>query len=1410
MQLFVDWIGKKQSSFGKELGIMMKRILNKNLHKTKWDNRGLSLVEVLCAVAILALVTGVIGSVIVISTRTYRRGISETNIQQEAQLAANNIGNIVKDACSVIYGTGDSSEADYNGGYYFKNGDLSERIPEGGDFKKQAAGYKELSIITNEKIQYTMTYDEHNKKLLYQEFNTEDNSPRTDPEIMATNIVEFKADTKDFENSKAIKLTMKVEDSDTNRNIPMEYTMTSRNGDGEGGEYVTNTDSVVIIFLEEDVVLVPGETYQIPISVTGRLNEGGLEWESVTGLETVALTMDYAEVKVPIDSDGAPASFTIKTKDKKADTTPKDQKTCDVYIRKVNSVSVSHSIDTSGSRGGMLETAGTVYTFNANIEGSELAKRVAYAYDSNYKTAQAVIWSWELVADGVTYKRNWTCSQNADGKYEFAEGIEGEQSKFDEYISVTLNKEDAIIPQLIMKIEKDMPADFVLTVRATSKHALGVNKADSAYGDKDNAAYFGEDVVKPRETVMNQNLVVTLEPYETGKVALDMKGGRESNIEFEYHDASDLRNESNTNGTIATYNATDDAVEITLGKDEIGSGKNSAVPYTFTIDVKAGGVVKTTITVHVCRIDELSIEVKDNFTDKKGNVMELPTYDFRARFNDSNANVLESQRVTANMIQYKPDGTLDEEAVRRTFSSTITWELIDHNKNGKVEYSEKVVCMANIGSGEKNNEPSYTKKYTNGPATFEIVNVKPARVEQDGSGNWFLKQFPEVDISPSAKTSTGLPENYELKVTIEALHPLGSAEGQQTNKTNTSYKQDVKASASIFGVMTIKAPSQLVIVEPGQGTNSTEMSDKEIVIPISVGGVAAYEMKATISEHSSSDTKIAPYKDGNPYKGSNISSVGGDATWYLGLLIGEKEVGNHAGRIKVHVEAYNSKKEKLASTDFELGVRRVDTIDVKLTDGKKFSLVNKANSTLTIEATPRGRGNNGTEFYDIQKDDKGNTCRWEKKGNGEYKEPSPMEWKMLTKGTEKPLSEWTEYFEANSIKTSVNESDHKASVTFKLKQPLPIGAKIRAYSLHARGNNGKDEAASDYVKYNKSGKKYANTYGELTVADDGFQRADEFTFVENIADMRQGFGDNEYASDQCSFFRYRIKGGAWTPYYQLEDKSPRIARFIGTKESLVFLPENDYDLEIINVVYSKSKKLIYWPLNDALLEAGRGWKEDGFRLWNGDEIMKNSNYDGTYKQQMIEKEHALYEQIKSSKEKWQWTFDVPKVNINFEVGDARQWKVKDSKVTLATMSEATPLHLQGGSKTEHWIPGDEIAVKLAPSSFCLWKRQYHMNAYVDKKVDGQWQEIAVTESGWGGRIEGGFEDWYLQTSCPQFQIYNVYGLAKGDYRIRTLIKDMEWLKINGRLFDRTYEGYNLDTPLFNLSNGEGVLYVRFN
>lgn len=243
----------------------MKSMIGKLLtqwHTYRQNNKGMTFVEVICAVAIFALVSSTIGGIIVFSARTYRKGIAETSVQQEAQFAANNIGNIVKDACSVLYGE--------NGGSLIKNG-----VDDTGESTE--AGMTELSFITNKnngaEMQYSILYDPDSKTLTYEEINRS-TAVSSGRQIMAQNIEEFKADTADFKNTRTVKLTITVKDESTGRTVPMAYTMTSRNEVSEDITFVSSSNDPVIIFIESDLVLVPGETYRIPISVVGKLSQG--------------------------------------------------------------------------------------------------------------------------------------------------------------------------------------------------------------------------------------------------------------------------------------------------------------------------------------------------------------------------------------------------------------------------------------------------------------------------------------------------------------------------------------------------------------------------------------------------------------------------------------------------------------------------------------------------------------------------------------------------------------------------------------------------------------------------------------------------------------------------------------------------------------------------------------------------------------------------------------------------------------------------------------------------------------------------------------------------------------------------------------------------------------------------------
>ena len=62
---------------------------------------GLTLVELIISMAILAVVGIAVGGAMYVSSRSYTRGASEVNVQEEAQVASNLICDWIIDATSV-------------------------------------------------------------------------------------------------------------------------------------------------------------------------------------------------------------------------------------------------------------------------------------------------------------------------------------------------------------------------------------------------------------------------------------------------------------------------------------------------------------------------------------------------------------------------------------------------------------------------------------------------------------------------------------------------------------------------------------------------------------------------------------------------------------------------------------------------------------------------------------------------------------------------------------------------------------------------------------------------------------------------------------------------------------------------------------------------------------------------------------------------------------------------------------------------------------------------------------------------------------------------------------------------------------------------------------------------------------
>lgn len=87
----------------------------------KSDNRGISLVELIASIAILALVSGAILGFFLFSTRQYHKGSSESTVQNEAQMVMGRLENLIINASDGV-GTNAAGDVLYLFNHEVQNG----------------------------------------------------------------------------------------------------------------------------------------------------------------------------------------------------------------------------------------------------------------------------------------------------------------------------------------------------------------------------------------------------------------------------------------------------------------------------------------------------------------------------------------------------------------------------------------------------------------------------------------------------------------------------------------------------------------------------------------------------------------------------------------------------------------------------------------------------------------------------------------------------------------------------------------------------------------------------------------------------------------------------------------------------------------------------------------------------------------------------------------------------------------------------------------------------------------------------------------------------------------------------------------------------------------------------------------
>lgn len=233
------------------------------------NNKGLSLIEVVITVAILAIVGSAIVGFILTGSNGYKKGSSESQMQYEAQLAGNQLQELIVDAAKGIKYTKGTS-----GGQSESLGDIS---PGGTIDPNDVKKFYIFSKEDGNNIVYIVTWTAAEKKLYYSKCAYTAGVPITDDPkyLMADYVSNFQADISKASTDKFVKIHMDFELNE--RTYSTDYKITLRNNilvnESEDnvftGDLPTLTTVNKVAINKTNVTVLQGSTYTFSARVSG-------------------------------------------------------------------------------------------------------------------------------------------------------------------------------------------------------------------------------------------------------------------------------------------------------------------------------------------------------------------------------------------------------------------------------------------------------------------------------------------------------------------------------------------------------------------------------------------------------------------------------------------------------------------------------------------------------------------------------------------------------------------------------------------------------------------------------------------------------------------------------------------------------------------------------------------------------------------------------------------------------------------------------------------------------------------------------------------------------------------------------------------------------------------------------------
>ncbi|MGN0425491.1 MAG: PilW family protein [Acetatifactor sp.] len=324
--------------------LFRKRIL-------KLGNRGLSMVELICAIAIVSLLGTTVSSIMVVSANTYRRGAAETEVQQEAQLVANQISDLIIDTTKSV-------------------AVLANQV---------TITQEDETIIDIYLDGTTLKYKETRKEL--DDTGTEVTNIYG-PDILAEYVTSFTPDATKFASNGSLKLGIVIEKD--GHTFPNYFTITARNAVRES---IAENASAKVILKIKKWLLEPCQSLVLNDSFAVASDGSAVTWK----LDTLPSGESY-DPDTKVELDGSNYKLTIGKGETRswvrvvAEVDGK-QAYLTVFIRRVTGIE-GKATPLSGNSG-KFEVNDT-YKLTSIIDGKSLNQVTGASYDSDYVDTRAV------------------------------------------------------------------------------------------------------------------------------------------------------------------------------------------------------------------------------------------------------------------------------------------------------------------------------------------------------------------------------------------------------------------------------------------------------------------------------------------------------------------------------------------------------------------------------------------------------------------------------------------------------------------------------------------------------------------------------------------------------------------------------------------------------------------------------------------------------------------------------------------------------------------------------------------------------------------------------------------------------------------------------------------------------------